>query len=75
MHNLVDTISMIAFNCRSINDNKKIVKELLNKNDIIFLSETWCNNLRLFIETLGIDTNQYKIFHNSEREKDPPDLN
>jgi len=63
-------IIIYSLNTRGVTNNTRYIKYLLNDSDILFMSETWCNNKNELVEKLMIDVNEYKIIHMSEREND-----
>ena len=46
---LLSMIKVCSFNCNSLKNSITEVRELCDKNDVIFLQETWLSNFELFM--------------------------
>lgn len=60
----------MSLNTRGASQNRDYIRSIINDYDIIFLNETWCNNINILKDTLSLDENTFKMYHNSEREDD-----
>jgi len=56
-------VVIYSLNCFGAENNKRLIKWLLTKADVVFLSETWCTNKFSLMEKLEMNEEYFKILH------------